>query len=287
VLEECRAAGIELFGKETGAAEDSGGDSLDDNYARAFNLILQKHRPNFALLHLAWVDHTEHSKGPKSPEAYAAVKAADAQIQMVWDELQKDYPNRATLVVVSDHGFSPIKKMLLPNVVLVKEGLLDSTNKNSEGAVHMVVQGGSAFLYVRDQVKRDEVMAHIRKAFAGMEGVQKIAGPKDFKALGVADPKIDPHAPDLILFAEEGCVFGDTAAGALPFVDKPERKGSHGHDSSLPDLHATFVIWGAGIKPGVNLGEISNLDVAPTIAKLLGVNFPNVDGKPLKAVLSK
>ena len=49
----------------------------------------------------------------------------------------------------------------------------------------------------------------------------------------------------MMLFAKEGCSFGDTAASSLPFVDKPERKGSHGHDSSLPDLHATFIMWGA------------------------------------------
>jgi predicted AlkP superfamily pyrophosphatase or phosphodiesterase len=91
----------------------------------------------------------------------------------------------------------------------------------------------------------------------------------------------------MILFAQEGCVFGDTAAGELPFVDKPERKGSHGHDSSLPDLHATFVAWGVGIKRGVQLGEISNTDVAPTIATLLGFSIPNVEGTALKKALAE
>ena len=36
----------------------------------------------------------------------------------------------------------------------------------------------------------------------------------------MADPKDDPHAPDMMLFAEEGCAFGDTAAGELPFNEK-------------------------------------------------------------------
>ena len=45
------------------------------------------------------------------------------------------------------------------------------------------------------------------------------------------------------------------------------------------------VAWGAGIKPGVKLGEISNLDVAPTIAKLLGFSLPHAEGKPLSAAL--
>jgi predicted AlkP superfamily pyrophosphatase or phosphodiesterase len=91
----------------------------------------------------------------------------------------------------------------------------------------------------------------------------------------------------MMLFAKEGWAFGDTAAGALPFVKKPERSGTHGHDPNIPDLHATFVSWGAGIKPGATLGEINNVDVAPTIAKILGLDMPGVDGKPLTEILAK
>src|SRR5262249_8957199 len=40
-----------------------------------FGMILEKHHPNLALLHIANVDHTEHQFGPRSPEAYAAIKA--------------------------------------------------------------------------------------------------------------------------------------------------------------------------------------------------------------------
>jgi predicted AlkP superfamily pyrophosphatase or phosphodiesterase len=177
--------------------------------------------------------------------------------------------------------------MLLPNVLLLKAGLVDSAKKNADGAIHLVTQGGSALIYVKDTAHRDEVLARVRAALKGLDGISKIVSYDQFKKYGVANPKDDPHAPDMILFAEEGCTFGDTAAGALPFNEKPERKGSHGHDSSLPDLHATFVAWGAGIKPGVKLGEISNLDVAPTIAKLLGLDLPHTDGKPLTAVLAK
>jgi len=166
-------------------------------------------------------------------------------------------------------------------------GLVDvSDDKATGGAVQLVVQGGSAFVYVMDKAHRAEVMERVRKAFANAEGILRVVGSSEFKRYGVADPKNDPHAPDMILFSKEGWNFGDTAAGQLAFVDKPERKGSHGHDADIPDLHATFVAWGVGIKPGVPLGKISNLDVAPTVAKLLGLKIPNAEGKPLKAALT-
>ena len=91
----------------------------------------------------------------------------------------------------------------------------------------------------------------------------------------------------MILFAKMGCTFGDTAAGDLPFAEKPERRGSHGHNAALPDLHATFVAWGAGIRPGARLEAIDNTAVAPTIAKLLNLPMPNTDGKPLTAALAE
>jgi predicted AlkP superfamily pyrophosphatase or phosphodiesterase len=281
LVTECEKAGIDLF------APGSSPPPTDENATRAFNLILKENRPRLALLHVIDVDHTEHFHGPKSPEAYAAVKTADDQVRQVWDELQRDYPGKATLFVVSDHGFSAIEHSILANVILRNAGLVNvSGSKAAGGAVQLVVQGGSAFVYVMDKPHRAEVMQRVKKAFANVDGMLKVVGSDEFKKYGVPNPKDDPRAPDMILFSKEGWNFGDTAAGQLSFVDKPERKGSHGHDADIPDLHATFVAWGAGIKPGVRLGEISNLDVAPTIAKLLGLRIPNADGKALNAALA-
>lgn len=288
LLAECEKAQIDIAGG--GSAEAGSGTPppkpTDETCTRIFNLILHDHRLNLALLHVIDVDHTEHLKGPKSPEAYAAVRAADGQVREVWEELKRDFPGKATLLVVSDHGFSATKRLILPNVILRKAKLVEKPGENGTGgAVHIVVQGGSALVYVLDEAQRSSVIERVRKAFGGVEGVSKIVGPGQLKDYGVADPKDDPHAPDMMLFAEEGCAFGDTAAGELPFNEKPERKGSHGHDADLPDLHATFVAWGVGIKPGTQLGEISNLSVAPTIAKLLGLTLPNAEGQPLAAAL--
>lgn len=289
LLAECEKAQIDISGG--GSAEAGSGTPApkptDETCTRIFNLILHDHRPNLALLHVIDVDHTEHLNGPKSPEAYAAVKAADDQVREVWEELKRDFPGKATLLVVSDHGFSPTKRLILPNVILRKAGLVEkSGKKGTSGEVYIVVQGGSAMVYVLDEARRSSVLDRVRKAFGGVEGVSKIIGPGQLKDYGVADPKDDPHAPDMILFAEEGCAFGDTAAGELPFNQKPERKGSHGQDAELPDLHGTFVAWGVGIKPGARLGVISIVSVAPTIAKLLGLSLPTAEGRPLAEALA-
>jgi predicted AlkP superfamily pyrophosphatase or phosphodiesterase len=287
LLAETQQAGIWEDGKP-----QNGSDKVeivsDDMCTAVFDYVLHNHRPQFALLHLIEVDHTEHMAGPKSPQAYAAVKAADAQVGEVWQELQKDFPGKATLVIVSDHGFSPTLHMLTPNIVLRDAGLVEVKGiRVVAGSVRIVTQGGAAFVYVLDEANRSSIIEQVTKAFTGLEGIEKVISSDQFKDYGVADPSVDPHAPDMILFAKEGYAFGDTAGGALPPTAKPERKGSHGHDADLPDLHATFVAWGVGIKSGARLGEIQNIDVAPTLAKLLNISMPDTDGKPLTEALSE
>ncbi|HVV02438.1 MAG TPA: ectonucleotide pyrophosphatase/phosphodiesterase [Verrucomicrobiae bacterium] len=278
LLDECKRAHIALPAV-TKSKHSSHVVPSDATATRIFNMILHDHRPNLALLHLIEVDHTEHRNGPRSPEAYAAVASADARVGEVWDELKRDFPGRATLFVVSDHGFSPVSRTLLPNVLFRKAGLANS--------VQVVAQAGAAMIYVTDTPRRADIISRMKSALTGLDGLDRVVTSDQFASLGMATPDQDPHAPDLLLLAKEGCVFGDTADGDLPIGQKPESKGSHGHDSSLPDLQATFVAWGAGIKPKVNLGKISNTDVAPTIAPLLGFSLPQSDGMPLKDALLK
>lgn len=286
VLKECEQNGIHLLDEIFPSGKRQSDASADATFARVLNQVIAQHRPQLALLHLANVDHTEHATGPRSPESYEAIKIADAQIGEIWRELQRDFPNRATLFVVSDHGFSPIQNMILPNVILRKAGLITVDGKKiTGGSVQTVPQAGSAMLYVTDEKNRDDIIKKIEKAFRHATGISKVVGPNQLEKYGMANPKDDPNAPDVMLFAKEGFAFGDTAAGDLTFEEKPERRGTHGYEASLPDLHATFIAWGRGIKPGARLGEIKNVDVAPTIAKLLKIELPSTDGKPLKKIL--
>ena len=284
LLKECEEAGHKVvYGNE--GKKISRTESIDEDimWTEIFNMILTKHRPNLALLHVLAVDHTEHSDGPRSEGAYEAIKAADAQVKMVWDQLQKDFPGKATLFVVSDHGFSANKTKVVPYDPLEKAGLVERTGgKVTGGPVKLVIQGGSALVYISDEANREETMKRVQKAFEGAEGVAKVVMPEEFAEYGIGDAKRDPHAPDMLLEAKLGYFFGDTAAG-----NKKENKGSHGHDSRLPELRATFVACGAGIKPGTKLGDIENKSVAPTIAKLLGIEMPTADGPVLTEALAE
>src|SRR5688500_2915539 len=168
----------------------------NESSTNVFGVSLREQRPDMGRLHLVHLDHQQHLYGPKSPEAYAAIREADALVGRVWDETRRVYGGRATLVVVSDHGFSPIEQLVLHNVVLRDAGLLDVRGgRVVGGAVRVVSQGGTAMVYVTDAARRDEVAGRVKEAFKGNEGVQAVVTPDGFARYGVADPKADANAP--------------------------------------------------------------------------------------------
>ena len=110
------------------------------------------------------------------------------------------------------------------------------------------------------------------------------SAPSQFSELGVPRPGESAEAPDLVLTTGPGYSFANNISGE-PVVDAGGSKGTHGHDPRPDYMHATFVAWGAGIRPGAKLGIINNVDVAPTIAHLLGIEMTS-DGRVLYEALS-
>ncbi|MFC3692965.1 alkaline phosphatase family protein [Chenggangzhangella methanolivorans] len=79
---------------------------------------------------------------------------------------------------------------------------------------------------------------------------------------------------------------GDKAADAATVeLSTPNFYGAHGHDADLPEMAATFIAAGPGIRSG-SVEAVRNIDVAPTVMRLLGVTpAATVDGKALNKVL--
>ena len=90
----------------------------------------------------------------------------------------------------------------------------------------------------------------------------------------------------LMLTAREGYAF--TAAADEPaVVDAPPTSlGSHGYVASDPDIQALFIASGRGIKPGVTLDAVSNLNLTPTIARLLDLQMPDAKERVLTEILT-
>jgi hypothetical protein len=109
--------------------------------------------------------------------------------------------------------------------------------------------------------------------------------PADFAKLGLPQPEENPEMAQLVLTTRPGFAFDDATVGE-PIADAGGHKGCHGHWPEPRFMQATFVAWGAGIRAGARLKTIENIDVAPTIARLLHVQLPAAEGRVVDEVLS-
>jgi predicted AlkP superfamily pyrophosphatase or phosphodiesterase len=62
---------------------------------------------------------------------------------------------------------------------------------------------------------------------------------------------------------------------------------THGYDPLKPNYRTFFMASGAGIKKGVVIPSIRMIDEGPTMARLLGLDLPEADGKVLDEIIEK
>lgn len=288
LLAELRAKGIP-YEKQMAwcKAGDAGKPMRDWMYTTIARHIILTHRPNLLLLHLVTVDALEHSTGRQTPEAYWAVNDSDNRVRDLVDAVEAaGLKDKTTFIVTSDHGFITYTNQINPNVLLRKEGLLTVQGSTVQPQkAYCLSQGGGAFLYVLDQANRSAMVARLMPKLAALEGVEAVIESKDFGSVGHLHPDLDPRTPDIMLSAKDGYSFGGAATGDLETTPINPPKGAHGYLPTHPLMYGAFVASGAGIKKGARLSEMSNTDVAPTIAALLGLDMKNVDGRVLTEIL--
>src|SRR5438132_4648194 len=121
----------------------------DQIWAAAACHVIRQRKPNLLLLHLLVTDGLQHKYGPQTPGAYAAIAMADAHIRDLLSALDDaGIRQETTLFIVADHGFASASKLLCPNVLFRKEGLLKSALlKIGSARVQALSEGGSALVY--------------------------------------------------------------------------------------------------------------------------------------------
>src|SRR5262249_52535561 len=124
--------------------------SDDDIKVKLAAFILKKHAPNLLMIHLTEVDGAEHRHGPASREAAAAVEKTDERIgELLADLANAGLGDSTDVFIVSDHGFQPVERMVSPNVLLARAGLLSLDDRGTVigGKVFTAATGGSFFIY--------------------------------------------------------------------------------------------------------------------------------------------
>lgn len=254
--------------------------------------VIKKRRPNLLLLHLLNVDSTHHLLGPKSAAGYTANAYADMCLARVIDAINEaGIRDKTTIIVLSDHGFILAPKAIRPHVLLQQKGLLTQVDGKIDTAkIHVVPEGGIGLVYVTNPGEADMLRPQIKQIFEGQEGVVEVLLPDDFAKHGLPHPREYSQSPDAVLVAKDGYSVSASAEGETFVAGNTEAKtslGSHGYIATEKQMNATIILQGKLIQQGATLSNVENIDIAPTIARLLGMKEFACDGKVLEDAFQK
>ena len=249
--------------------------------------------PSFSMLWLGEPDLTQHQTAPGAPAAVAAIKSADQNLAAVLSALDKRKARETTDVfVVSDHGFSTIRRSIDIPKILNQAGFAATTEFTGEpkpGDIMLAGNGGSVLFYI---VGHDSTVAHRLVEFlqqSDFAGVIFAKQPLDGTfALEQANIQND-HAPDVVMafrwdasknqFGIPGMIDADWQRSA--------GKGTHATLSRF-DMHNTLITAGPDFKRGeTNDLPSGNVDLAPTILQILRITPPDkMNGRILSEAMT-
>jgi arylsulfatase A-like enzyme len=253
----------------------------DVNIAKIAAYVIKKDQPNLMTIHFFSVDHAQHLQGREGDLVKEAIAGADSGVGIIIDALKQQGIWKNTVIIVTgDHGFVTVKTTVNPNVWLSDGGLLNDV-KTGDWKAQFFTVGGSAWLYLKDKNDTrtlDQVKDILGKLPDDQKKLFRIIDRKRLDAIG-ANPEVA-----LVLSGENNTSFGNAFKGE---AIKPGKGGSHGYFPDFHEIQTGFVAAGPGISKGGVIPVMNERDIAPAIAKLLGLNFPSAAGKIPKELLSK
>lgn len=251
--------------------------------------LIKTRKPNFLMFHLLNTDAINHGTGPGTYASFTAYAFADRLLGDLLDSIKAaGLQDKTTLIITTDHGFKKVKKVIQPNVALRKAGLIKANGaKVLSCDAYTMAQGGLAFVYVTDPNKKAALLPQLKELCAKLEGVGQVIDGSDGHKFGMPTPTENQGMGDLVLYAKDSYAFQATVDAEQEVAATTTYLGTHGYLNTEPDLDGIFLAWGYGIRSGQQIPRVRNLDIAPTIAKLLNVEMPAMDGRVLTEVLSE
>ena len=218
-----------------------------------------ENRPRLIMSYWDGIDDIAHQDGPSGPTIDLQIQRQNKLLGSLLYEIDKrEGWEYITLFVVSDHGMTEVSNYIqLRDIVAQSE-------------IEMTVSSGPAIAHIFiDENNREKA----REYFAEHEGITVFDRTNLPESYHLNHPT---RTGDLVLITEAPNMFSNS------IKDRP--KGMHGYSPNLPDMWGIFYAMGAAIKHQ-DLGPVHQIDLAPTIAKILGLKDTDyMEGKaiPLK-----
>ncbi|PRZ02886.1 putative AlkP superfamily pyrophosphatase or phosphodiesterase [Isoptericola sp. CG 20/1183] len=277
------------FGDRDGLYTRPGGDSarrVDDAVAvlrgepvlSGGTPVTLSRPPQLVAVYCDVLDALGHAGGDRHPGIPAALRDIDAQVgRLVAATEEAGIAARTAFVLLGDHGMTTFDRGFgrAARTAVARAGYRmeivrpgDAPRRRTDV---VAVVGGVASLHLVGRAADDpRAVAAIRAALEALPQVRAVHGKDD-----QARMRMSPRYGELVVEPQPGWSFGST----------PRRPaGRHGAST---ELEVAFALAGAGIAPGRPPSDPRHVDVAPTVAALLGIDPPaGAQGRVLTEALA-
>jgi predicted AlkP superfamily pyrophosphatase or phosphodiesterase len=228
----------------------------DESAMLALDYLLKYEKPDLSLVNLVDLDAEEHETGALSLYSNDILENDDELLGQMLTQL----PPRTLVAIVSGNGYETGDHVVRPRVLTgsssieVKYGLIGTTDPRVAAALRRLAP------VKKNGLGREVPMAEVRRFAPELRNW--------VAAFGTAP----------------GYIAVEEAKG--PAVGPGDHKGVHGLWSTRAGYRSVFILSGEGVR-AVHLGEISSLDIAPTLASIIGVALPDASQPSLWPKLKK
>ena len=253
-----------------------------------------------------------------------AYRRANRAVEAIIGEVgTTDGVPRSNVIVMSDHGFLPFDTAVSANNLLqaaLVSGGFSASLLNSGVAIR--TSGPAANIYINLKGRQSggtvdaatyqslvSAIADYLRQVTDSNSLYNRSARKLFRNLSVrpsncgqpgfcTDEFVGQDSGDIFAIMDEGYNFDGTQSPGVPRLGDPPYDpaasifslpnfyGAHGYDPKLYQMSASFYAAGPDIRGGVVVPRMRNVDVAPTILKILGVKSDQtVDGAALSDIL--
>jgi predicted AlkP superfamily pyrophosphatase or phosphodiesterase len=246
------------------------------------------------VLSLSANDLAGHAYGPDSPQLHAMALALDRQISEFASFLQQQYGNRFWMALTADHGVAPTNatslSLRIPAVVMSNGNLKGELNKTVGARLRKpgdyVRSASFPIVFVNHEAFGDKVSEADAESYVA-EAMRSMGFVSAYTKEQLANGEVAP-SPVGRMFANSYSPYGGWwVMGYPPPFSLSKKEGTdHGVAYSY-DQHVPLAFYGTAFKPGVYRDQVEPIDLAPTLAVLLGINKPtNSTGHVLTQALS-
>lgn len=267
-------------------------NSSYDDFTNAVSpdIIRDYGQPDVMFVKMCDLDTVRHKMGVDNDSAKLQLQKHDCELGVLMESIRRygDFEH-TNFIIMGDHGQTDVERVLNFNRVLQEKGLqkLDENGHLESFDAYCHSTGGCGWIELSnpaDEELRQKVYRVLLEAKdSGKYGLGYVFTKEE------ADERFHLTGPfDFIIEGEEPLSFGyDPAAPLFTKAAPGDYKTAPGTHGGLPwrDHRTTFFACGPAFKKGAVIEQACLVDEAPTMAKILGFEMEDVDGKCLDDIL--